>query len=250
MRRNLIPIEVQGKLDKFEREVESLTKRVAKTEGGIAGARERLSGGFQKDEDYNDIRATLDQLVAELPKFQRKLDDAQYVLADCRAFLEDLPDDVTLQPVAPVKPNGADLASVRRRIANAEDEIAQLSAIPVPASDIESRVQEYVNALARPKVTGVATGQRLQVTWPDDVIAVLALLLPDQMTSALVQDVERQSNAPMPLAERKKRIAELKAQVDTLQRAALALGDSNGLPPEVVLGVRVVKREPAKRSAA
>jgi hypothetical protein len=54
----------------------------------------------------------------------------------------------------------------------------------------------------------------------------------------------------MPLAERKKRIAELKAQVDTLQRAALALGDSNGLPPEVVLGVRVVKREPAKRSAA
>ena len=97
-----------------------------------------------------------------------KLDEAQYILDDCKAFLADLPDDVTLEPVKAVKPNGADLHTVRRRIADAEEEIARLSAIPVPAPDIEGHIEEYVSALARPKVTGVATGQRLQVSWPND----------------------------------------------------------------------------------
>ena len=41
------------------------------------------------------------------------------------------------------------------------------------------------------------------------------------------------------------RIAELEAEIDTLQRQALALG--SGLPPAVVLGVRVARREPMKR---
>lgn len=82
------------------------------------------------------------------------------------------------------------------------------------------------------------------------MIAVLALLLPEEMVKALMGEVERLANEHGPLTERKKRIAELKAEIDTLQRQALALGDSNGLPPEVVLGVRVVKREPARRVSA
>ena len=210
-----------------------------------------MSGGFEGDHEYNDLRATLDRLVEkDLPNAEAKLDDARYMLDDCKAFLADLPDDVTLEPVKGVKPNGADLASVRRRIADAEGEIASLTAIPTPSSDIEGRIEEYVAALARPKVSGVATGQRLQVTWPNDVIAVLALILPDEMTKALLQEVERQSNEQGSLKERNKRIAELKAEIDTLQRQALALGDSNGLPPEVMLGVRVVKREPARRVSA
>ena len=79
--------------------------------------------------------------------------------------------------------------------------------------------------------------------WPDNVIAVLALLLPEQMTSALLKEVERQANVPMPLPQRKRRIAELQAEIDTLQRQALALGaGTSGLPPAVVLGVRVASR--------
>ena len=85
---------------------------------------------------------------------------------------------MTLEPVKAVKPNGADLHTVRRRIADAEGEIARLTAIPIPSSDIEGRIEQYVAALARPKVSGVATGQRLQVSWPNDVIAVLALCSP------------------------------------------------------------------------
>jgi hypothetical protein len=185
----------------------------------------------------------LDRLVADKPILENKLHNAENTLADCKAFLAALPDDAVLEPVKVVKPNGLDLDTVWRRIEDAEDEVKRLRAVPVPSSDIEDRIREYVVALARPQVSGIGTGQRLQVRWPDDVIAVLALLLPDQMTNALLGEVERVSNLPMPLPQRKRRIAELQAEIDAMQRQALALGaGTSALPPAVVLGVRVASR--------
>jgi hypothetical protein len=243
VKRNHIPDHVQAKLDKFERTVAHLTQQVARTQDAIASARERLTGGFQKDQEYYDMRATLDKLVADKPMFASKLDSAQYTVKNCRAFLDALPDDAVLTPVASVKPNGVDLDTVWRRIEDAEDEVKRLRAVPVPSSDIEERIRAYVADLARPKVAGIAAGQRLQVSWPDDVIAVLALLLPDQMVNALLREVERVLNLPMPLPQRKKRIGELEAAIETLQRQALALGaGTSALPPAVVLGVRVASR--------
>jgi septal ring factor EnvC (AmiA/AmiB activator) len=244
MRANHYPSHVQTKLDAFERTVEHLTLQLLKTQDAITGARQRLSGGFQKDQEYRDLRASLDQLVKDLPVIENKLRDAECTLTDCRAFLQALPDDAVLEPIAQVKPNGAVLDTVQRRIDDLEDEIKRLRAIPTPSSDIEERVREYVAALARPQVSGISTGQRLQVRWPDDVIAVLALLLPDEMVNALLREVERVANDPMPLPERKQRIAQLQAEIDTLQRQSLSLGaHPSGLPPAVVLGVRMVKKE-------
>jgi hypothetical protein len=248
MRRNHIPPPVQAKLDTFERTVERLTKQLAATQAAIDGARQRLSGGFQKDSEYHDLRASLAKLVTNKPLFESKLDSAQYTLRTCRAFLAALPDDAVLTPVA-AKPNGLDLATVHSRINDAEDEIKRLRAVPTPSADIEHRIRAYVSALCRPKISGIGTGQQLQVHWPDgEVIAVLALLLPDQMVNALMKEIERQSNAPMPLAERKKRIGELTAEIDALQRQSLSLGaETSDLPPEVILGVRLARREETKR---
>jgi septal ring factor EnvC (AmiA/AmiB activator) len=249
MRANHIPNQVQAKLDAFERTVEHLTQQLAKTQAAIAGVRQRLSGGFQKDQEYRDLRASLDQMVKDLPAIENKLDAARYTLTDARAFLAALPDDAVLEPVAQVKPNGIDLDTVQRRIDAAKDEIARLRAVPLPSPDIEERIREYMAALARPQVSGIGTGQRLQVRWPDDVISVLALLLPDEMVNALLREVERVSNRPMPLPQRKRRIAQLQAEIDTLQRQALALGaGTSALPPAVVLGVRIAETK-ATRAA-
>jgi hypothetical protein len=47
---------------------------------------------------------------------------------------------------------------------------------------------------------------------------------------------------------RKERVGELIAEIDTLKRQAFALGaDNSGLPPEVVLGVKVVRRAQVTR---
>jgi hypothetical protein len=75
----------------------------------------------------------------------------------------------------------------------------------------------------------------------------MALLLPDAMVNALMREIDRVSNTPMPLPQRKRRIAELRREIDTLQRQSLALGEeASGLPPEVILGVKVTRCEPAK----
>ncbi len=97
-------------------------------------------------------------------------------------------------------------------------------------------------------MTGIGDDQ-LKVIWPNSTIAVLALLLPDEMTNALLKEIERVSNLPMPLPQRKRRIAELRREIDELQRQAAALGEhAFALPPEVVLGVRVAETK-ASRAA-
>src|SRR5262249_28503245 len=134
--------------------------------------------------------------------------------------------------------------TVQAHIETAQHELARLRAVPTPPSDIEERVREYVAGLARPRVSGIAAGQQLRVEWPDNVIAVLALLLPGEMTRALPREVERQSNTPLPPTARKQRIAALGRTIDELQRQVLALGgDVSELPPEIVLGVRVARKE-------
>ena len=131
------------------------------------------------------------------------------------------------------------------------DEVRQLRAVPVPSSDIEKQIKEYVAALARPRISGIASGQQLRVNWPNDIPALWAMLQPDAMAAALMKEVDRHANLPLPLPERQKRISQLLAEVDTLQRRALALGaDASTLPPAVVLGVKVVRRESQPKRVA
>jgi hypothetical protein len=63
----------------------------------------------------------------------------------------------------------------------------------------------------------------------------------------LLKEIDRLANLPMPLPQRKRRIAELQAEIDTLQRQALALGaGTSGLPPAVVLGVRIAEAKSSR----
>jgi hypothetical protein len=244
MKRNDIPNHVQTKLDKWEQQVEHLTKQVATTQAAIDGARQRLSGGFQRDQEYRDLRASLDKLVTDQPILENKLADARYTLSSCKQFLAALPDDVALEAVKSVKPNGYDLDTVQRRIKDAEDELNKLASVPVPSADIEQRVKQYVAALGRPSVAGVADGKKLDVSWPSNsAVSLLAVLLPDKMVEVILAEIERAANAPLPFEQRRKRMVELRRQTDTLQRQAFALGaGTSDLPPAVVLGVRVASR--------
>jgi hypothetical protein len=204
---------------------------------------------FRHDQEFRDLRATLDQLVADQPHLERKQRDAEFVLGDCRAWLDGLPDNAALEFAPSCKPgDDLDLGDARQRIDDAMDEIRQLRAVPTPGADIRERIEAYMNGLARPRISGIASGQQLRVDWPGNMIAVMALLLPEQMMKALLQEIEHHSNTPMSLPERMKRIAELEAQVDTLQRRALALGaDLCVMPAQVILGVRATR--PTKRAA-
>jgi hypothetical protein len=55
MKQNHMPNHVQAGLDKFTQAVEHLTLQLAKTQDAIDGARTRLGGGFQGDQEYQDL---------------------------------------------------------------------------------------------------------------------------------------------------------------------------------------------------
>ena len=96
MKQNSYPSHVQAKLDELAQTSEYLAEQVSKTKAAITSTRQRLSGGFQTDQEFTDLRVTLDQLVADQPVLERKLRDAQFTLADCKAWLEALPHGFSL----------------------------------------------------------------------------------------------------------------------------------------------------------
>jgi hypothetical protein len=240
MKRRNIPEAVLAKLAKFEKQAAYLTRKVTQTREAITSARERLTGGFARDSECDDLRATLDRLLKDLSVIEADEEVTKDKLSSCKAWLDELPDNAVLEPVK-VKPNGRSLSDVRQRIKDAEDELKKLASVPAPSADIRERVEAYVASQGRPKVLGIEDGQ-LNIVWPNSTIAVLALLLPGEMVNACMQEINRVSSLPVPLPERQRRVAELRLEIDKLQRQALALGeDASILTPEVVLSVRVAQ---------
>jgi hypothetical protein len=127
--------------------------------------------------------------------------------------------------------------------------------------------------MARPQITGIGRGERLKVVWPGagwdikgpiehraEVLPMMALLFPDAMTAALMREVERVANDPLPQAARQKRIVALEHEIEQLAyieealvAAAIADGDDvirlPGALPQAVLGVRVVEAKRVMRAA-
>jgi hypothetical protein len=266
------PQPVSAKLITLEEQTEFFTQKVAKGEHAIAAARQRLDDGMHDQGEYNDLDAALKQLLADKPVLEKKLRAAQSVLSACKSWIATLLPDTILEVVTP-KTNGHDLASVRAKLTAAEAELEALRAVPEPSSDIEERVGAYVREMARPTISGVGSGERLRVVWPGggwdgsgprehraDPLSLIALLHPDEMVTALLAEIERMADTPLPHAERKKRIAALQAELaelayveEMLVAAALANGEdvqrSALAPPAAVLGVRIVEAKRATRAA-
>jgi hypothetical protein len=148
---------------------------------------------------------------------------------------------------------------VRAQLKAAETELAILRAVPTPSRDIKEGLKAYLDGLARPKITGVGAGEKLKIVWPGarettsgpsefsaEVLPLFALLFRDQMLDALLAEVERMSNTPLPPAKRAERMKVLSEEVDRLQRVEEALvapegaGRSPNCAPTAVLGVRVI----------
>jgi hypothetical protein len=129
----------------------------------------------------------------------------------------------------------------------AEDVIVRLKAI-----GDEAGLKRFKDQLGDVANVG-GRGERLKVIWPGagwdssgprehraDVLPMMALLHGDAMVDALMREVERMANNPLPPAARKRRIGELEAEIEELQRQALVLGaePSADFAPWVLLGVK------------
>jgi len=181
-------------------------------EGGLISYSARRA-----DDNPRSLEAELPRLLAEQKVLQQRLQAEQSVLTACKTWVDRLPADTRLEPVA-VTADGHDLAGVRKRIKAANTELEALRCAPAPSEDIEARVREYVRGLA-PKGRGIGVGERLSIVWPGaqtpswyisehtcDPLALVAALFPDRMLSLVMAEVERMANDPLPVAQRAPRL--------------------------------------------
>ena len=235
--------------------------------GKEASPRVRLAG-LQQESEY-DLRATLDQLVADKAVLEKNLQAAQSLQSACKAWLERLPEGTPLEPLT-VQINGHDLEGIRSRIEAAQGERTHLRSLPTPSADIEERVRHYVQSLAGPTITGLGKGEKLKVIFPGagfdsngpregraEVLPLIAMLFPTEMTVALMREIEHMTSGVIPIKERGSRIAALTAELEQLSyveevlvAAALANGrdvQRSQASPQAVLGVRIAETKATRR---
>jgi hypothetical protein len=267
-----IPAAALSKLLTLADQAEYVSQKLITTEQGIANARQRLTGGFERNSDYDDTKHALEKMVADFPTLKQRCRAAESMYEKCKGFIDDLPTDVVLEPVN-MNIDGHDLSSVRTKIAELEQERNTLRGLPTSSSDIEQRVRSYVESLARPTITGTGVGEKLRIAWPGcgwdssgprtdraEVLPLIAMLFPTQMVDALLREIERSASSVVPIKQRAARIADIEAKLEELAyveealvTTALANGEdaqrSPNALPQVVLQVRVVEATKSSRTA-
>src|SRR5262245_54220568 len=160
-----VPAAVMNRLRTLEATAEDLADKLARTSTAISSARSRLTGGFERDNSYADVRASLNDLLEDEKILQKRVRQARSVVAACRQWLDPLPDDVVLVVAEAPKPNGRGLGDCTALIKSIQAELASLRAMPTPSADIEQRIKAYVANLARPTITGIGKGETLRIVW-------------------------------------------------------------------------------------
>jgi hypothetical protein len=148
-----------------------------------------------------------------------------------------------------------------------------LRSLPTSSADIKTRVENYVASLGRPQISGIGPDEKLRVIFPGagfdasgpranraDPLALFAMSFPEEMTKALLLEIDRMTGAVVPIKERASRIAALTTEIEQLayvEEALIADASANGepierapsAPPQAVLGLRIAAAPKSTRAA-
>jgi hypothetical protein len=220
------------------------------------------------------------RLRATIAAQRRRAETFGALSSSIAQWLAALPDAV-LEPsppvtVAPRKDEtvSAAISRVRDEFVAATNHLRAVRSAPMPKADIKSCARDLVRALSRdgrPQIVVDRERDVFDVVFidprdfdfgipPVPLARLLAWLAPEPMLAALERDIDAlpEAQASMPAAQRTRRLAEISARIDQLEREEEALVESaqaQGLDvlrresasPAAVLGVAVAQ---AKAAAA
>ena len=274
---NIPPVAV-NKLLALDTHLAALKARATTVDEAIEVHRKRLDGRIRDPrDDPQQLKTALMALLEEEKTLASRIRAEEAVLSRTRNWLNTLPSDTVLT-VAPIDSDiitTADLNIVRARLQQLRTEIAALESAPTPPEDIRTHVRAHIGTLAKPTVSGINNpAANLKIVWPGardyndergcDLLAMLSLLFPEQLTDTVMREIDRMAATPAPIEERPAalatrhiELAELGLIEEQLIIAAINSGDrtihrSHSADPAAVLGLRVTHNEQEEdtRSAA
>jgi hypothetical protein len=217
------------------------------------------------DDHAVDLRQ---RLVDERDKQSARFNVLSRLMSSCNQWLFTLrlrPGEVLQSVSVPAKLEKGQTAAeaigkLRVEMLAISQGLAKVRTAPLPVAEQIAAAERYVQqrgAYAGQKI-GVVRDQ-LSLSWQDDVLAdkqtlfgLLAWLAPTSVLAALKREIEAQPApvAPMPAADRIRKVSELEAKLLDLERRESALLDDTTLPrpemsPMSYLQVQIIAREAA-----
>ena len=152
-----VPGFVSAKLAAFSDARATAAVRADQLTQELADFRDRWSGTkYRASDEHTDFRSEVDQRLEEQKLITARLSTFGRIIDDCRAWLEQLPSSTVLEQVTVAAETGVTLPQVRAQINHFEAEVKALKQVPLPAVDIEQKVEAYIASLTQPVIRGVS----------------------------------------------------------------------------------------------
>jgi len=248
MKLDSVPGFIARKLLRLEERAAHLQAEVDRAAEGIAHAQGLIRDpGRMTPPQLRDVEHAWKSATDAQPGRVDRAENAKDTIAACKRWLASLPEGTELQQ-REVDVGERSLADVRARLAECGAELKKLRSVPTPSADIEQRVRAYVASLGRPKLTGIEVGKELRVEWPADGVTLAAFVAADVIVAALLLEVERMANTPLPAPQRERRIAALVKEWQELryvEEVLLTAKDERSLdaPAWAILSAAVAREE-------
>jgi hypothetical protein len=259
-----MPVELPEQAKSRLRDLE-LAKMSA--EDAMRGTAMRLSG-LSPDADPE----LCDKLAGERQRQSHRHSQLTQLVSRCRQWLAELPRDSVLQvapPISGVELKPGAIEAARHEIAALRQQLIAVRGASLPVSDQKALAEQYVVKLMRQgKPTVAVVRDELKVTprgdmvAAEDVLALLAWAAPDAVLRSLEREIDHlpERSGALPQSERLARVAELEAQLLTLERheeslimQAAAVGQEVlprlDMSPLALLNVALVKNPSAVEAA-
>lgn len=194
-----------------------------------------------------------EQLIEKRDRHSQRFDEINVLVNKIRQWLRELPPGTALEvaPGARAKPNkdetiAAAIARVRLDILSCKQDLAAARNAPLPTADLKKLVAARVQRMASNGSPNLSADGGKLVLWFTDpragdsrcelneVARLLAWFDPDRLTKRLEDEIDALGEPQNPLTakEKEKRLAELTARMDQLERAEEGLieaGHEQGL---------------------
>lgn len=262
----LLPNAAVSKLDALDQSAKTHQATARNLAELLNSKQQLLSQAMSAGDQQKKVRAIeieINEIKEKQLAARHRCDNDRSSATRCRSFLAQLSLNGGYADLSPVtiKPRlakGEALAdaieALRGEIAEKQAELRTVRAAPLAVDDLAEAASVYVNKLAKDaavRVSGADGRQPIGLTYSNvDPLALIAWVMPEAISNAIVREVRKQSAGGVSAAEKARRIDTLTAailQKEHVEEALVVMAQArsesilrrNDADPRAILGVEL-----------